>query len=390
MKENYGGKKMDFVRYENGIDELYNNMDNFIRNNTFQNKMVIMFGTSKVASMIVYYLKKNGINVDAIVDNDKKRQGEVVFGIRVYSPEELLMEFKENAMVILASSYQDEMIKQLEGMGYHYEEHIIKAIDLPAVLNDYSFVDRSGLVQLTNAEVRESQLKVLKRLKHVCEENDIRYWLAGGTLLGAVRHKGYIPWDDDIDVFVDIHHLKKLSDALKDDPDFSFISFVDDVDYYDECSLMVDNHTILDTNHFPMQLTTGVSIDIFPMCAIPDDPKELKDYITNVRNMEMDKWNKLYDKTECKKASDKLVAYMQSFKFEECGMCGSILTRYFLNDMYDASVFADKTEVEFEGELYAAPIGWETYLKALYGDYMQLPPKEKQIAHHYFHAYKKN
>lgn len=380
---------MDFIRHDKAIKNFYKSIEEIVNNGTLCNRRIIMFGTSKIAGMIVYYLNQKGIQLEAVVDNDEQRQGNIVFGLKVYKPEKLLGKFNSDYLILICSSYQDAMISQLEKMGYKCGHHIYKVIDLPKEMNDYSFVDRTGYVSLSREEVRKRQLKVLKRLKEVCEENNIRYWLAGGTLLGAIRHKGYIPWDDDIDVWVDVHHLKKLSNALKDDEDFSFITFVDDVDYYDEGSLMVDNHSILDTNHFPMQITTGVSIDVFPLCAMPSDKTEQIQYIEIIRELDNDRWNKLYDKKLCREATNKLVSFMQKYSFEECEKCGFVLTRYFMRDIHDTIFFSKTVEVEFEGEKFAAPAGYDEYLKALYGDYMELPPIEQRVAGHYYNAYYK-
>lgn len=382
---------MDFVRHDTAIKLFYSNLDSFLERGIFENRKIIMFGTSKIASMIIYYLKVRGIDTVAIVDNDVKRQGTIVFGINVYSPDKYLRKFDEQNLILIASSYQDSMIKQLEKMGYQYETHVIKVIDLPKVMNDYSFVDRTGLKKMTREDIRAHQMNVLKYYKKICDENNLRYFLCGGTLLGAVRYKGYIPWDDDIDVYMEMKDLKKLVKILKNDTNFGIASFVDEeADYYDECSLMYERNSIMDSNHFPMQISAGISIDIFPLVGLPDDEDELKEYISVIKELEADKWNKLYDKYLLRKASKKLVDYMSSFDFDDHKTCGFLLSRYFMREIMPSSYFKGHKEVEFEGEFFHAPLCTHEYLEHIHGvDYMTPPPKELQVAGHYYNAYYK-
>lgn len=379
---------MYYQRHTKAVDELYNRLNGLLADKVFENREVIMFGTSNIASIIIYYLGIKGVKVSAIVDNDSSRTGKVVYGVKVHNPEAYLSDYRENAVILIASTYQNEMLSQLENMGYKKDSQVYLAIDLPKVMSDYSFVDRTGYRELTIAEVKKSQLGILQKLHNVCCENNLRYYICGGTLIGAVRHKGYIPWDDDVDVVMPIKDIIKLSEILKNDKDFSFISFADDLEYFDICSLMVDNSTICDFNGF-MQLSSGVSIDVFPFTGVPDGEKELSVYLETMRNLDMDKWNKLYDIKECKNALKKQVDYMLSFDYDSHNTIGNVLGRYFVKDIFPRAYFDETVPMEFEGLELTAPKEWHNYLTKLYGDYMQLPPKEKQVAVHYYKAYEK-
>lgn len=382
---------MYYKRYTNAIDELYNNLNILIQNQIFENKFIVMFGTNKVASMVCYYLKEKGIKINAIVDNDKYRQGTDVFGLHVYQPEKLLKDFKENAVILLASSYQDEMTKQLVSMGYIPNKHIIKAIDLPKAMNDYSFVNRKEYTEMNDKDVKKSQLNILKFLNKISKENGLRYYICGGTLLGAVRHQGYIPWDDDIDVLMCIDDIPKFIDIVKNEPNFSTISFANpEDDYYDDTTLLFDNNTICDSNHFPMQLSSGISIEIFPLIGLPDEENAIKEYAKELKNAEMMVFNKIYDKKRCKKASLELFELMHKYSFEQSKFVGHILGPYFMKEIRPKEWFENTVELKFEDETFSAPIGYDGYLKKLFGDYMKLPPKEKRFSHHYYHAYYKN
>lgn len=379
---------MEYVRHTKAFDELYSMLNKYIKDGLFKDREVVMFGTSNIASIIIHYLRINDIETAAIVDNDRSREGQLVYGVKVYHPEGYLKEYRDRAVILIASTYQNEMLNQLEEMGYREGEQVYKCLDLPKVLNDYSFVDRSGYTELTEEQVKRSQLGILKKLHEVCTQNNLRYYLCGGTLLGAIRHKGYIPWDDDVDVAMPLGDMVKLAGILREDKDYSFISFADDIEYFDTCALMVDNNTICDFNSF-MQLTSGVSIDVFPFSGVPAEDDGLEEYLTTMRNLDMDKWNKMYDAEKCKEALTKQMEYMASFDFDEYDTVGDVLTRFFVKDVFPREYFDETVSVEFEGLQLIAPKGWHDYLSRLYGDYMTLPPKEKQTGVHYFRAYKK-
>lgn len=378
---------MNYIRHDNAVRTLYQNLDGLLDSHLLDGKDVVMFGTSNIASIIIYYLRQKGINISAIVDNDAARRGKCVYGAKVYLPEEYLLEYSADKIILIASTYQDEMINQLDKMGYKQGVQVFKALDLPKVMDDYSFADRTGYTPLTQEEVKKSQLGILQKLHEVCTKNDIRYFICGGTLIGAVRHKGYIPWDDDIDVVMPMKDIVKLANVLKNDPDYSLISFADDIDYFDVCSLMVDNHTVCDFNGF-MQLTSGVSIDVFPFIGVPGDEKEFDDYISKIRRLEMNKWNKLYDPKECHKASDELIEYMLSFDYDKYDTIGNVLGRYFIKDIFPRYYFEETVQLPFENLMLNAPKHWDEYLTKLYGDYMQLPPVEKRVGVHYYRAYR--
>lgn len=378
---------MEYIRHTNALNELYHNLDEMIDSEIFKDKRIIIFGTSKIAGMIIYYLEHNNVQVYAIIDNNKLTQGQIVFGKKVYSPKNLLGVFCENAMVLIASGYQNEMIEQLENMNYVKDKHIIKVIDLPELMSDYSFVDRTGYVELTHKQIRESQLRCLKKVKEVCEKHGLRYFLSGGTLLGAVRHKGYIPWDDDIDVFIVLKDWKMFADFIKNDLFFGFVSFIGQDDYFDETGLLYDKTTVCDFNHFPMQTTAGISIDIVPLIGLPDTESEINQYAQKLKNQYSVVQNTLYSADECRKQCHKLYEMMLEYDYDISKNVGHLLGPYFMKEIRPKEWFSEPVYLQFEDDKYLAPNGYDGYLTKLYGDYMTLPPEDKRCGHHFFKAY---
>ena len=381
-------KGMEYAIHRQAVDRFYCALNDLETQMTDQDKILI-FGTNKVSGMMAYYLKEKGRQICGFIDNDVTRQGKEVFGLPIYAPEQKLKPFDDTYRILIVSGHQDSMVKQLEQLGYTLERHIKIVIDLNKEMQDFSFADRRGYVELTEDEIRQGQLRVLKHLKEVCEKHQLRYYLAGGTLLGAVRHQGFIPWDDDIDVFVELEDLKKLNEIMKEDKDYSLLTFVDEEsEYCDEYTLLVEHATIMDNNHFPIQLTTGISIDISYLSGIPDGEEELSAYAQKAKELEQIKWNKLYSREECKKATKDVVAYLSQYKFGATKRVGSVLSPHYLREVFQYESFAKPTQVLFEGEYYSAPSDYDAYLTQLYGkDYMTPPPEPARDGHHSFKVY---
>ena len=382
------GKK--FIRHEHAIQIFYRHLDEIIIQYQTHKYRIIMFGSGTPANMAIYYLKIHDVIVEAILDNNQKKQGTQEYDTPIYSPEDYLSDFDENIRILIASSYEDEMIQQLKNLGYE-QKQIVKLIDFKKSISDYSFVDRTGFRMLDRIEIREHQLKILKHLKWLCDKHGLRYWLCGGTLLGAVRHHGYIPWDDDIDVLVEMNDLKKLTTILQEDPEYGIATFIDlELDFCDSCSYMYEMSSDADVNYFPTQVSCGISIDLFPLVGIPENEQEQKQYIAELRRRNEAVWNKMYSKKELRKAATELMDCMSRYHFDESLYCGGgrIISQNITKESWLVDGFRNTEEMCFEGESFRVPKEWQTYLHTMYGkDYMIPPPKERQVAQHQYKAY---
>ena len=124
---------------------------------------------------------------------------------------------------------------------------------------------------LSNEEIREIQINLLETIKDICERYNIKYSLAYGTLLGAVRHKGFIPWDDDIDIFLQRPDYERLIDIISNQSEYYWLNVLDvrqKEDYYYPFAKAVDSRTLakMADNTTPH----GIWIDLFPIDHIPD------------------------------------------------------------------------------------------------------------------------
>lgn len=383
-------KNKYFTIHKYALNIFNRNIKDLIERFNNSGRTCIMFGTSIIAEMIVNKLGDTPLDVDFIIDNAVSRQGMVVYGKKVYSPEFIKENFDDKYLILIASSYQEEMIAQLNDYGYVENKHIVKVIDLPELMEDYSYVDRTGLYKLSRDEIKDVQLGILSKIKECSKRYGIRYYLSSGTALGAVRHGGYIPWDDDVDVFLPIDDYLKLISILEKDDNYKIISQFN-TDYYFGWGFgyMVDCNTICDINKFPIQLTTGQSIDLFPLYGIPDDALEKEIYIQKVKELE-NKCLVAIEDRERITAIKELNGFLLKYNYNDCKLVGNVLMPFFVKDVFPKNIFEEGVEKQFENLQLQVPKEYDFYLKQIYGDYMKLPPEEKRKGEHFYHTYYAN
>ena len=351
-------------------------------------KRCIAFSTNIISEMTINYLKNTPLDVEFIVDNGVDNQGKEIYGKRVFSPKILKERFDDSYIILIASSFQNEMIAQLEEYGYKMNEHIIKLIDLPELMSDYSHVNRSNMKIMTREEIKESQIGILKALKKYSEQYGLKYYLGYGTALGAVRHGGYIPWDDDVDILIPINDLIKLIKILEKDDRYKIISqFNTDYYYGWGFGYMVDCNTICDINKFPVQLSTGQSVDIFPLYGLPDLESDRKQYIKEVERLEGKCVVNAFDDDARIKAIKEFNEYLLSFDYEKSSYVGNVDFRE--TAIYNKKIFGNGIIRKFEGIEFNIPYEYDEYLSKIYGNYMQLPPIGKRKGEHFYHTYRK-
>ena len=250
-------------------------------------------------------------------------------------------------------------------------------------------------------ELRGIQLAILDNIHDFCQQEGITYFLSSGTLLGAVRHKGYIPWDDDIDLYMPRASYERFIESYSTTSDrYRVINPRTEIDYYYTFAKVVDTMTRMVERETP-GFEIGVYIDIFPVDYVSENLEERekvfkrKWFLNKIRRCKISHNNPLYSKwayivykhwprsvKSINDELDRLIAHNAPSSL----VCNMTEAGPGINGCFSASCVSSDIDILFEGKLYKTMAGYKEYLEKTYGDYMTLPPVEKRVKHD-FEAY---
>ena len=265
----------------------------------------------------------------------------------------------------------------------------------------------SRMRRINTDELKEIQLSILDHVVDFCEKHDIQYWLDSGTLLGAVRHQGYIPWDDDIDIGMLRSDFDKFLGCFNQlSKRYKAYSIENRKKFYFAYCKVLDTKTILYEPDEDGGVKISINIDVFVYDNAPDDNRMLEIMFMKrniYRNLNL---LRTLNHRPNGNIMRRILIYVLRLLIKPFPKA------YFVKKMVQNSkkyidvntqrignftgymkmtcnkrVFKNFVEVEFEGKHYKAPMGYDEYLKAFYNNYMQLPPAEKQVSSHTFTAY---
>jgi len=261
------------------------------------------------------------------------------------------------------------------------------------------------LRNLSDAEIKGIQMKILEEIHGFCVERNIRYSLSGGSLLGAVRHGGYIPWDDDIDLMMPRPDYERFI--------MEFNSIDNELLDLRKSATCVEMFVKVSRRHTYMTDRTlgrtmwGVNVDVFPIDVVPSDFdnhygafQKYRDGLAIVcpyyREMRNDrfKWMCKYFMKRmahplipgCLKMKKKIDGLISNWD-ESSTFAGVLLGSYGKREIMPADIFSSYKNIDFEGEQFRAIEDADSYLTGIYGNYMSLPPMEKRVTHHLYDVY---
>lgn len=270
---------------------------------------------------------------------------------------------------------------------------------------------------MTNIQMKACLLDMLSYVDDWCNNHNLRYYLMYGTLLGAIRHKGFIPWDDDIDIAMprkDYDRFMKTFSSEDVNNRYSVVNINNTKGYYLQFGKVVDNTTLL-KEHLKGGIDLGVYIDIFPLDNLTreggteeehqDDIRQLIKRIKPYRdilNAKLHPWDKkrtllrniistfiaslpIPNKYLISKI-DKIARIYEDVK-NPAYIGVAVFNIYRGKEAIKAELFGGRKRMEFEGRKYNVPIGYDGVLTRTYGDYMTPPSEKDRISHHDYEVY---
>lgn len=259
--------------------------------------------------------------------------------------------------------------------------------------------------------LQKIDLDITMEIVKICEKHNIEYFISSGSMLGAIRHKGFIPWDDDMDIgMMRDHYDRFLSIAERElPPHLKLITFQNTPEYHYYLSRVADTETLVEEERMAEgEKATNVSVDVYPIDGSPNHPLLRKIYYFRVmyhralmslcykesidrkrkrslperillfimERIPVEKWTTPY-KQKCR--IDKLLRSNDVYRSK---YIGDIMGAYRTKEMMPAEYFGKGAYYEFEGKKLRGVEKYHEYLTHMYGDYMTLPPAEQRKNHY--------
>jgi lipopolysaccharide cholinephosphotransferase len=263
--------------------------------------------------------------------------------------------------------------------------------------------------RLTTEELRAAQLAILNSVEQFCAQHDIAFYLYAGTLLGAVRHRGYIPWDDDIDIVMprpDYDRFCSIASTPASVGGYSVYSSATVAQFPLPFTKVADDRTLL-REPTEIEISIGVNIDVFPLDGWPDSWARTIIHRATIRFLRAMAFSYHLPTGLRRKSTKELILLIAkplvklvplervigrlsrcaSRYTPELGKSVAVMVWGQLA-LVSAEAFRGSLEMQFEDRCYPVPKGYNEVLTAMYGDYMRPPPNDAQKSPHAFEAYR--
>lgn len=258
-----------------------------------------------------------------------------------------------------------------------------------------------------NRELKKKLVDMLSWFHAFCEDHELRYYILGGTMLGAARHHGFIPWDDDIDVGMPRSDYEKLAVLMKN-TDLHYVLEMpkaSQADFFYPYAKLYDTQTTLIENT-RYKIKRGIYLDVFPLDGVGASKQDSITFFRPIKRKQSILIamttgiragrslyknaaviamrcvpNFLLDKKKLLLSVDQMCAQKD---FDQCEWVGNLMGNWMEREIMPRSVMGKPTAYTFENLTVWGPEDYDGYLTSLYGNWRELPPAEKRKTHHDF------
>ncbi|KRM41085.1 LicD family protein [Lentilactobacillus parafarraginis] len=253
--------------------------------------------------------------------------------------------------------------------------------------------------------IHQVELNIFKKFALVAEKYHLHYMASGGTLLGAIRHQGFIPWDDDMDIAMpraDYEQFLKVAPAAFEHDHFFLQTPWSDINYALSYAKILDRNTFIEERNNVNDARKGVFLDVFPLDRIPESPSKQRRQLVDMRRLDSRIYLKLrYNIIDnpIRKFHNELTEEQQETALEFKQHRQAIMTAYndnpdlkqvknlasqyaYEKEIYTQDQLASMITVPFEDTSIRVPTDYNAILTQIYGDYMALPPDNQRSEKH--------
>lgn len=390
------------------IGEIAKGIDRLIDQKVVRaDKKVILYGLDRYSFAMRTILSNKGYsNIEGYISDDEaavvehnrdiknfacKYLNSTSELIEVRTIEERLFPYDDNVLILIASKTYTREKKKLEQLGYRENIHFYKVYDFVDAELDSLFQNKR---RMSMKEMQSTEKEILAYVDQLCRKYALRYWVCGGTLLGTIRHKGFIPWDDDIDIFLPWQDYLKLIEVFEENERYTMMGMgTSEVnDFCDIFAKVVDKNTIINEDIGTVRKVNPVWIDVFPLVGLPADSEERLVFFRKYQEVNRRIWEEFYASNGSVEVFSKWYGkqreFLEKYDFDKSDYVGVLGTAYGERDATTRAVYDSTCRMPFEDIEVNVPVGYHEYLDNLYGkDWMQLPDESKRQSHHNVEAY---
>lgn len=374
--------------FDNCEKYIYEKLEKVYPSDELHGKNIVLFGYEAVTKTLAHYFDNKGMEYTIV---DLEKYGQYWVEKLVLAPYEVIPALDGNGVIFIINKYE-ESIAELKKYSNITEKLIVdfSGIRMNNMPNNLKMPE--NVKEISLKECQAELLELMDEFHNFCEDNGINYFMGSGTLLGAVRHNGFIPWDDDLDIFLPAEDFFKFCKLYKGSEKWEFDSiFNESVTPLAVSTLnkIKSRTTFMEYHTFPVRAFDGIGLDLFPICGYPSDKKEQAAFERECRRLE-DLWKDKvvipygtpeYSADLHKRIFDEMNELMLKYDYDASEYVG---LGYFGPDIFpgddtrtmNREWFERTVKLKFESGYYCAPCGYDELLKRIYGDYMTPPSEE--------------